>query len=251
MKPFEKMLGDHFQSLHRMVGFPVSEKDGVKIINSGLGTSMFNIIYGCFNSPENVWDLEIQNVIAEFKGQPVAWWIPNSNAHSKFIENLKKVGFVVETDEVAMQCDLSDIQQYVPKTALIIRSINDVATLEDFISILAPYDSKARSFFEKIPVDLLAKSKEVLFVGSINNKPVVIGSVYESEGVSGIFNVITQEEARGKGYGSDLMGFLLEFIKRRGQKYAMLSASSDSGYRIYERFGFKPFSKLECLEYKG
>jgi ribosomal protein S18 acetylase RimI-like enzyme len=251
MKAFEQMLGGHFQSLHSMLGLPVSEKDGIKILNSGLGTSMFNIVYGCFNTQTNVWDLEIQNVIAEFKGQPFAWWVPNSNANSELIARLKKAEFVVETDEVAMKCDLCCTPQYVPKTDLLIQPIPDVSTLQDFISIIEPYDSKARSFFGKIPVNLLAKSNETLFVGSINNKPVVIGSVFESEEVSGIFNVITHEESRGKGCGSDLIGFLLEFIKKSGKKYAMLSASSDSSYRIYERLGFKPFSKLECLEYKG
>lgn len=251
MNAWENVLWGHFAALPKILESPVCENGIIKTINCGLNTSMFNIAYGCLSSEQNSLETEIDRVISYFSGQQFAWWVPNSNEHSQFIKRLEEFGFVRETDEIAMQCDLTKTAQYVPKTKLSVQPVQDRSTLQDFISILEPYDPKARSFFEGIPFDLLAQSNEVLCVGSIDHQPVVIGSVFENGESAGIFNVVTREESRGNGYGTDLMGYLMKYIKKRGQKYAMLLASSDSGFRIYERLGFIPFGHLDCLEYKG
>ena len=52
------------------------------------------------------------------------------------------------------------------------------------------------------------------------------------------------------GYGTDIMIHLLKMAKAQGSQYATLSASSDQGYRIYERLGFKAFGEFSCFEYK-
>ena len=48
-----------------------------------------------------------------------------------------------------------------------------------------------------------------------------------------------------------MMQYLLNLAKKNGKKYATLSASSDSGHRIYEKLGFKNIGEFECFEYDG
>jgi hypothetical protein len=47
-----------------------------------------------------------------------------------------------------------------------------------------------------------------------------------------------------------MMSYLLGYAKRSRSLNVTLSASSDSGYRIYERLGFKKVGEFECFEYK-
>ena len=48
-----------------------------------------------------------------------------------------------------------------------------------------------------------------------------------------------------------MMKYLMVEAKDNGAKYATLSASSDSGYKIYEALGFKSLGQFECFEWKA
>ncbi|MCB1213708.1 MAG: GNAT family N-acetyltransferase, partial [Chlamydiia bacterium] len=65
----------------------------------------------------------------------------------------------------------------------------------------------------------------------------------------GIFGLITAQSARNKGFGTDMMRFLFRALREQGCRYATLSASSDSGYRIYEGLGFTKIAEFVCFEW--
>lgn len=238
----------HFAFLPRNLGFDVVESYRVMVINCGLETSMFNIAYGI---PK---DLDVPNLIQEikqaFSEQPFAWWIPPSQHNPKLTRALLENGFIIETVEHAMICDLSGNFPHEQKTDLRIKQVIDRSLLEDFTKVLEPYDFAVRRFYEKMSTELF-QSDEKLVVGYVNNKPVTIGILFIRRNSAGIFSLITNKEARGKGYGRDMMVFLMKIAKEKGCKSVTLSASSDSGYRIYERLGFCKIGEFECFEYKG
>ena len=90
-----------------------------------------------------------------------------------------------------------------------------------------------------------------MFAGYEKETPVIIATLFFGNDTAGIFNVITREDKRGKGYGTTMMSFLLEEVKSQGANWATLSASSDSGYRIYQRLGFRTLGQFECFEWRG
>jgi ribosomal protein S18 acetylase RimI-like enzyme len=94
-------------------------------------------------------------------------------------------------------------------------------------------------------------ANEKLVVGYAYGKPVSIGILFVSVDSAGIFSLVTSEDFQGKGYGTDMMVFLMKIAKDYGCHSITLSASSDSGYRIYERLGFSKLGEFECFEYKG
>ncbi len=47
-----------------------------------------------------------------------------------------------------------------------------------------------------------------------------------------------------------MMVFLMKFARDNGCNSVTLSASSDSGYRIYKRLGFSKAGKFESFDYK-
>ncbi|MGL9717824.1 MAG: GNAT family N-acetyltransferase [Wolbachia sp.] len=230
----------HFKYLPEAAGFSIKTDWTLTIINCGLGSSMFNIVCGDCDTEK------VQSIIDEFKGQPFAWWIVESKALSK---KLLEHGFITETEERAMLCDLTNFKSS-DNQFIRIEQVLSRDQLEHFIKVLETYDTMARSFYEKLTEPLLNR-QEKLFVGYENDIPVVIAIFFISGDTAGIFSLITEENKRGLGYGTQMMNYLMDTARKGGIRYTTLSASSDSGYRIYERLGFRTFGQFECFEWKN
>lgn len=243
----ENHLG-HFVYLPKLLGFDILNLDGVTIINCGLKSSMFNIAYG---SPRSVKILDsIEKIKKAFAGKPFAWWIPPNDYKQEFTETLLQSGFEIETTEHAMICNAADNTIHEKTTDLKITPVTDNIVMSDFLKVLEVYDSCVNEFYNRINRKFLNKD-EKLFVGYENDAPVTIGILFCRKDSAGIFSLITNEHSRGKGYGRDMMIFLMEQSKQIGCRTITLSASSDSGYRIYERLGFRKIGEFECFEYTG
>ncbi len=236
----------HFAYLPKNLGFDVHEMNGVTIINCGLKTSMFNIVYGAPNDTAS----GIDQIKRSYKGQPFAWWIPPSAHNPNTTKVLAENGFIIETIEHAMFCDLNNVESFEQKTDLLITQVTSKLMLADFISVLEPYDPHISTFYGLMNDELL-HANEKLVVGYAYGKPVSIGILFVSVDSAGIFSLVTSEDFQGKGYGTDMMVFLMKIAKDYGCHSITLSASSDSGYRIYERLGFSKLGEFECFEYKG
>ncbi len=236
---------NHFMYLPKLLGFTIEIHSDFTIINCRLGSSMFNIV--CSNNIVN-GNEEIESIVNTFKNQSFAWWfsplIQSKIADEIFIEN----GFVVEAQEHAMLCKL-DHFEVKNKQSLTIEQVLDRNQLEDFIKILELYDETARGFYMRLSKPLLDKS-EKLFVGYENKLPVVIAILFISGDTSGVFSLLTREDKRNLGYGTEVMIYLMNIAKAMGMKYIILSASNDSGLRIYKRLGFNVFGKFKCFEWK-
>ncbi len=243
----ENHLG-HFAYLPTRLGFEIREINGVTVINCRLKSSMFNTVYG---SPKslNISD-SIEEIKSAFSGQPFAWWVPPTDYKQDVTEILLQSGLEIETNEHAMIYNAAAHILHEKKTDLKITPVMDNLSLSDFLKVLEVYDSCANEFYNRIDRKSLNKD-EKLFVGYEKGVPVTIGVLFCREDSAGIFSLITSEHSRGKGYGRDMMIFLMELSKKLGCKTITLSASSDSGYRIYERLGFSKIGEFECFEYSG
>ena len=236
----------HFVFLPKKLGFDVHRIDGVTVINCGLQTSMFNIAYGAPRTP-HITDV-VRHVKQAFANQPFAWWIPPSQHNPDVTRTLLAHGLAIEASEHAMICNLEHGHRLAQTTDLTPTLVTNHALLKDFISVLERSDSRVHAFYGKMS-DTLFNADEKLVVGYAGREAVSTGIVFERRGNAGIFTVVTKKEARKKGYGTDMMVFLMRLAKDNGCHFATLSASSDSGYRIYERLGFSNVGAFECFEY--
>jgi GNAT superfamily N-acetyltransferase len=223
----------------------------VNLVNCALGTSMFNIVWNTQVLQDSDLDSVAQNTIQEFKGQPFSWWTGPSGFSHSLKQKLFEYGVMEESNERAMACDLNCVPfQEIDQNFLDIEPIIHAEQLASFAQILAPYDKMAHGFYQTIPESDLQKS-EKLFLGSVKNYPIVIGILFEWKETCGVYTLVTREDQRGRGYGTAMMKFLMAQAKQYGSRYLTLSASSDAGYRIYERLGFQYFGQLMCFEKKG
>lgn len=238
----------HFRFLPEQLGFDVYELNGTTIINCGLTTSMFNIAYG---TPKTLVVPEsIDAVKNAFGGKPFAWWFPSSDHNQQMTDTLLKEGLQIETTEHAMICHLEEYAHQANPSGLKILPVLDQTLMHDFIKVIEVYDANVNDFYQRVNAELLRRN-EKLFVGYDDNKPVTIGILFCDQDNAGIFSLITNADSRGKGHGTSMMLFMLEFAKKIGCRTATLSASSDAGYRIYERLGFYKVGEFECFEYAG
>jgi ribosomal protein S18 acetylase RimI-like enzyme len=146
-----------------------------------------------------------------------------------------------------MICELKSFEDRSQRGRLHLKQVLSSAELEDFISVLEPYDATARLFYEKLsPLHL--QGSEQLFVGYSEETPVTIAILFKQGETAGIFSLLTKESSRGQGFGTEMMRYLMSFAKKSGVTHVTLSASSDSGYRIYEHLGFKRLGQFECFE---
>jgi len=251
LKQIEANALAHFECLPVKGGYDVMREAGLTLINCGFGSSMFNIVYGGLSTMDGATMGEaIQSAINHYAGQPFAWWVPESEESSKLTEQLLAEGFVVEADEHAMLATLDFIPPNTAKSTLEVKRVEGQDKLDDFISVVEVYDPTVRPFYTNLPQGALAGAEQ-LYIGYAEGRAVCTAILFVKEGGAGIFSVITDERERGKGFGTDMMIYLLEESRAQGVKTVTLSASSDSGFRIYERLGFKRLGQFECFEWQG
>ena len=253
LRKIENNAFGHFKYLPKKLQLKVIQDQHLTIINSGLGSSMFNIVCAT-NLPSTIdLDKKINQVIAEFNGQNFAWWLGPTSSSIILGNKLLQHGFVIESTEQAMIYDLADFNisdQVVFSSAnLIINQVTSLKQLEDFITILEKYDNSVRSFYQKLPESLLCK-QEQLFVGYEDDIPVIIAVLYNENDMAGIFSLLTSEDKRRLGYGTQMMNSLVARAKKDGINYVCLSSSNDSANKMYERLGFKDIGRFECFEWK-
>lgn len=247
----EQMTLRHFEYLPKLAGCDVWVHGGLHFIRGGLGSSMFNIVFGGENDDRDLpLKDHVYDVQTSFQGLPFAWWVPPSKQSDSLSKTLLQSGFQVEAAEQMMVCRLDNESSYEMGGSMQIEQVCDAAQLQAFLSVLSVYDQTAGDFFSKLTLDQL-QGHETLHVGRVEGLPVCIAQLFVGAEWSAIFGVITDESQRGRGFGTQMMRYLLRQSKARGIKHVCLSASSDAGFRIYERLGFEMIGQFDCFEWLG
>ena len=243
----EENLFESITYLPKKFKYDYFEDKFIRIVNCGYDTSMFNIV--CKTNLADDIELKIDKIIEKYDGQQFAWWLGPSDRPENIGDVLAKRGFVKETNEYAMFCDIHDNALFELDHNIVIKQVTSQEQLQDFIQTLEVYDNCAGDFLNnELMFETETLSKNPLFVSYIDERPVGNGSLFFSENIAGIYDVITPEEFRSRGIGTNMMKYLINFANQHGTKQLCLAASSDSGFRIYSKLGFKIIGIFECYE---
>lgn len=119
--------------------------------------------------------------------------------------------------------------------------------IEVFTSLFegTPEKGALESYFNNFSQMKLG-SEVQMFIGRLGEIPVSTGLLIDSKESYGIYDVMTKENFRGKGYGSEMFQYLLTQTKDK-QKPVVLQASED-GKNIYKRFGFIEVGEMVVFE---
>jgi ribosomal protein S18 acetylase RimI-like enzyme len=81
------------------------------------------------------------------------------------------------------------------------------------------------------------------WVASLDGVAVAAAALFVGAGIAGVYNVCTVPEARGRGIAGAVTAAALDEAASRGLRLAALG-SSDMGYPVYRRLGFRDVSRL-------
>jgi ribosomal protein S18 acetylase RimI-like enzyme len=102
------------------------------------------------------------------------------------------------------------------------------------------------AIFQQLVTPRMAASPGVtVAVGEVAGEPVTTGLAITIAGCSGVFNIATPEEHRGRGYGAAVTRWLADRALTSRARLVWLQ-SSPSGFGIYQRLGFRTVDTWQC-----
>jgi len=77
-------------------------------------------------------------------------------------------------------------------------------------------------------------------IAHIDDAPAACGQVALEDGIAGIYDMVTADEARGNGIATAIVGVLLAWARQRGASHAFLQVNDDNApaLAVYRKFGF-------------
>jgi GNAT superfamily N-acetyltransferase len=122
--------------------------------------------------------------------------------------------------------------------------VDQSALISDYAQVLAhnwePPDQNVLRFYERTVPAYLDPSHDIrLLVYYHGDLPVASLELFPTDSSTiGIYGFATLKAYRGRGIGSSLFTFALNYAKTAGYRQVILQASED-GLGIYKKYGFK------------
>jgi ribosomal protein S18 acetylase RimI-like enzyme len=110
--------------------------------------------------------------------------------------------------------------------------------------LAAGFEAPEEHFVRLMAPEMVGVEGMRCYVGEVDGRAVATGLGFTVDDHVGIFNVATSPEARRRGYGAALTARATEDGLAAGAGWAWLQ-SSPSGYRVYERLGFRQVERWD------
>jgi GNAT superfamily N-acetyltransferase len=200
---------------------------------------------------QNNLDTNIEKALSRFKekGVPGNWHVGPATTPADIETALLSHGFKMPEIEPGMAIDLSTLKDSPLPDGLVIESINSTEHLDGYVEVglrgFGIPDFLKNTFLDIMQgTELNLDSSVQSYLGFLNGKPVGISSVCYGAGVAGIYRVATIPDSRGKGIGTALTLRPLMDARKKGYRIGILQ-SSEIGYSVYEKIGFREYCKLK------
>jgi len=117
-----------------------------------------------------------------------------------------------------------------------------IKCLTDTTDISAWADTGSKAFGYSIDENVILPlltydNTQVLLAYNQDSEPVATGLLFKTAGVVGIHQIGVPADHQGKGYGTQMMRFLIQCAKEWQADYAVLQAS-EAGRPVYQKLGF-------------
>jgi ribosomal protein S18 acetylase RimI-like enzyme len=112
--------------------------------------------------------------------------------------------------------------------------------------VLASAFAAPKELFDLFTAFLVELDGASTYVGRVDGEVVSTAVGFTAEGATGVFNVGTPAEHRGRGYGAALTARIVRDGFAAGSELAYLQ-SSDAGHGVYRRLGFRDVEEYVLL----
>jgi ribosomal protein S18 acetylase RimI-like enzyme len=233
----ERNMAGHFSYLARATGgMAVHDRDGLLLVDSSLPCDSFNLVF-CWGQPA---DADLQDSVHYFQSRrlPFAVWVGPASTVAAALE---RFGLRSTEAETGMLLDAADFRPCALPRGLTVERVADPDRLAHFAEVVRgqPPDASVERFYQLTGAAVFgANSPMRLVIGYADGKPVAAAEAFVSDGVGGVYSVVTVGEYRRRGIGSAMTALAVREGFAAGARLAVLQASPE-GQGIYERLGFR------------
>lgn len=243
-------LCDFFRHLTRSQSERQFENGVFTRWHSALGHPWFNGVLSSY-PPDKADEKFIEETIAFFQAQNVrafTWWAEPHLKASDWASILSRYGFGFNNTGPGMALDLQRLPESMQTLdGLEIRPVTDEDSLSTWahafvagFGIPADWESSIYELWPQLGLDFPTRN----YLGYWNGEPVATSSLFFGGGVAGIYSVSTLPGARGRGIGTAMT--LTPLFHARQMRYRIgILQSSQMGYNVYKRIGFRHLCQIE------
>ena len=207
-------------------------------------------------SPEETDEVILES-LERFRalGVPGSWHVGPSMRPPDLGERLLAQGFDYGGDDIGMAVDLSALREdlRVPKN-FIVERVRDERDLVAWTRTLAsgfgegPVEAQwVGEMYRRAGLGDDAPWRH--YLGRLGGEPVATSTLFLGAGVAGIYFVSTVERARRRGIGAAVTLAALRDARGMGCRVGVLG-SSEMGYPVYHRLGFREYCRIGLYEYR-
>lgn len=174
------------------------------------------------------------------------WLLAPGLEGSDWGRQLEARGLAFEQGEPGMALDLALLPERLDlPSGLSIQAVTDEAGVRLWNQTFVPAYGLPPSWEPDCLGMMLASLHTMTsYLGFVDGQPVATASLLLAAGVAGIYSIATLPDWRGKGIGAAMTLYPLFEARRLGCRAAVLQ-SSEMGYPVYRRLGFREFCRME------
>ncbi|MCE4045568.1 GNAT family N-acetyltransferase [Lysinibacillus fusiformis] len=235
---------------HAVNGKLIKDEDFV-LANTEIPTDTFNILLPKASHIKNAFNIRSSIENMSLKKYPFSTWIDSRYLNADWQDLIQEYNLKEAERNVMMKLENTLNAGQRNSHQLMITRVGNFEELKEykevFISLFegTPEKDALENYFHKFS-EVNLGSEIQMFIGRVGEITVSTGLLIDSKESYGIYDVMTKETFRGKGYGSEMFQYLLTQTKDK-QKPVVLQASDD-GKNIYKRFGFIDVGEMVVFE---
>ena len=256
-KAIELNSYDYFKTFFTQTetSFVYIQKQNYFLGCSGVPVYLFNQVFD-INIHSNQIDEVIEEVFLYFRERnlPFIWLLGPRSSPSNIKEIIKEKEEVQEIIFPGMYYDLNKLPKKKDSIdGFEIKKVQDLERYQDFIEVCTKdiKDKEVRERYSALYRSLYqanVSDSTSTFVGYYNGVPVSTSIIHYSQGVGGLYWIITSEEARRKGYGTAMTFETMYEAKDYGYEIIILHAT-EMGFPVYSKIGFVKTCEVHWLRW--
>ncbi|NYV68735.1 GNAT family N-acetyltransferase [Bacillus sp. Gen3] len=235
---------------HAVNGKLIKEEDFV-LADTEIPTDTFNVLLPKSSHIKNAFNIRSSIENMSLKEYPFSTWIDSRYLNAGWQDLMQEYDLKEAERNVMMKLEntLNVCQR--KSHQLMITQVRNFEELKEYIEVFislfegTPEKDALENYFNKFS-EVNLGSEINMFIGRVGEITVSTGLLIDSKESYGIYDVMTKETFRSKGYGSEMFQYLLTQTKDK-QKPVVLQASKD-GENIYKRFGFIDVGEMVVFE---
>lgn len=173
-----------------------------------------------------------------------AWpWVQTRSGHQRTRAAARELGLTVEERVPGMVLRPGELAETTSDIEIAPTAAHDVDVANE---ILAVSFEAPKEIFERFSAVVGGVEGAVWYVGRVGGHVVSTATAFTVDNVTGIFNVATPPQHRGRGYGGALTARAVRDAFHAGSELAFLQSSS-AGHGVYRGLGFRDVEEYVLL----